>query len=91
MGETVTSVIAQGTRKRIARYGQEDAVQALLKFKSGAIGTLECSWLRPAAASGVLGSAMSIWGSKGVIEVRPYAAAFVIVSGDRSATFDQAY
>lgn len=91
MGETVTSVMAHGTRRRMARYGQEDAVQSLLKFKSGAIGSLECSWLRPEGASGALGSAMSLWGVDGVIEVRPYAAAFVISGRSRDATADQAY
>jgi predicted dehydrogenase len=90
-GQRIVSVMAQGTKKRMAKYQVDDAVQALLRFEGDAIGTLECSWLRPRAASGAWGSSMSIWGTEGAVEVTPYVQAVNVAAQDSSNGLNQAY
>jgi predicted dehydrogenase len=90
-GQRIVNVTAYSVRNRMGTQGVDDAVQALLRFENGAIGTLECSWLRPNEASGSWGSAMSVWGTKGVIEVTPYATGFAIAAGGKSSGANQTY
>lgn len=90
-GDRIVSVIGQGTSKRMAAYHVDDAVQALLRFEGGAIGTLECSWLRPMTASGAWGSGMSIWGTKGAVEVAPYVQAVTVAAQGSPSGLNQAY
>jgi predicted dehydrogenase len=73
VGSPIVAVRAVGVRRRTDELRLDDAVLATLRFGNGAIGTLECSWLRPDGPAGVVAARMDVFGCDGVVEVTPYA------------------
>jgi predicted dehydrogenase len=67
----VSSVYALGVKKVLAkrRIDTEDAVQALVRFKDGAIGTFESCWVLPNSMPTVTDSFIEIIGEKGTIHI----------------------
>jgi predicted dehydrogenase len=73
VGSPIVSARAVAVRRGMAAPDLDDAVVSTLRFANGAIGTLECSWLRPDGPAGVIGARMDVAGCDGVVEVTPYA------------------
>ena len=67
----VESVYALGVRKVLQKkkIDTEDAIQALLRFKNGAIGTFESCWVLPNSMPTVTDSFIEIIGEKGTIHI----------------------
>ena len=67
----VSSVYALGVRKVLAgrNIDTEDAVQALVRFGNGAIGTFESCWVLPNSMPTVTDSFIEIIGEKGTIHI----------------------
>ena len=68
---TVTSVYALSVRRVLAARGidTDDAVQALVRFANGAIGTFESCWVLPNSMPTVTDSFMELVGSKGTVHI----------------------
>jgi predicted dehydrogenase len=90
-GRRVVEVAAKAASLRMRKFGADDAVQALMCLDNGAIGTLECSWLRPNEADSQWGSGMAIWATDGALRVTPYAAGLTVAAEGRSAWSNQVY
>ena len=67
----IESVYALGVKGELAARGidTEDAIQALVRFKNGAIGTFESSWVLPNSMPTTTDSFIEIVGQKGTIHV----------------------
>jgi predicted dehydrogenase len=67
----VESVYALGVKKVLAQRNidTEDAIQALVRFKNGAIGTFESCWVLPNTMPTTTDSFIEIIGEKGTIHV----------------------
>jgi predicted dehydrogenase len=67
----VTSVYALGVRKVLVQKNidTEDAIQALVRFANGAIGTFESCWVLPNSMPTVTDSFIEIVGEKGTIHI----------------------
>jgi predicted dehydrogenase len=67
----VASVYALGVRKVLMEKNidTEDAIQALVRFKNGAIGTFESCWVLPNSMPTVTDSFIEIVGEKGTIHI----------------------
>ena len=67
----VESVYAMGVKKVLIERGidTEDAIQALVRFRSGAIGTFESCWVLPDSMPTTTDSFIEIVGEKGSIHV----------------------
>jgi predicted dehydrogenase len=67
----VSSVYALGVKKVLVKrhIDTEDAVQALVRFKDGAIGTFESCWVLPNSMPTVTDSFIEIIGEKGTIHI----------------------
>jgi predicted dehydrogenase len=67
----VRSVYAQGVRGVLERRGidTEDAIQALVRFGNGGIGTFESSWILPNSMPTTTDSFIEVVGEKGTIHI----------------------
>jgi predicted dehydrogenase len=67
----VTSVYALGVKKVLVEKNidTEDAIQALVRFENGAIGTFESCWVLPNSMPTVTDSFIEIVGEKGTIHI----------------------
>jgi predicted dehydrogenase len=67
----VESVYAMGVKKVLAERGidTEDAIQALVRFSNGAIGTFESCWVLPNTMPTTTDSFIELVGDKGTIHV----------------------
>ncbi len=67
----VRSVYAQGVRGVLSSEGidTEDAIQALVRFANGGIGTFESSWILPNSMPTTTDSFIEVVGEKGTIHI----------------------
>jgi predicted dehydrogenase len=87
----IVEAAAKGASLRMRDFGADDAVQVLMSLDNGAIGTLECSWLRPNEAMSEWGAGMAIWGTSGALQVTPYAAGLTVAADGKTAWSNQVY
>ena len=64
-GSSVERVYAEAVAKRSAEWGREDAVMALIRFTSGAIASLETSWVLPPTVPAPLDAVLHVVGTDG--------------------------
>ncbi len=71
LGTTVEHVYALGVKNVLAARGidTEDAIQALVRFRNGAIGTFESCWVLPKTMPVTTDSYIELIGSKGTIHI----------------------
>jgi predicted dehydrogenase len=71
LGTDVDSIYALGVKGTLKARGidTEDAIQALVRFSNGAIGTFESSWVLPNTMPTVTDSFIEIVGDKGTLHV----------------------
>lgn len=82
IGSGVERVYAEGTRKLLTRLGVDDAVFAVLKFRNGALATLENSWVLPQTQnqlrSNTLDKGMEVVGTKGMVSIQAHNIGIVV-------------
>lgn len=70
LGGPVTRVYAEASARLLRRFGVADTVCATLRFASGAVGALECSWALPRESPALLEQELDIVGSAGRVHLR---------------------
>lgn len=86
LGSRVNLVHAIGVRRQLASLGVDDAVFCLLKFESGAIASVDLSWVMPQTAgqvrSNTLEKGMEITGTRGMISIAAHNVGIVVQGAD---------
>lgn len=71
IGQKPVSVYAVGVKKKLVSMGigTYDAIQAQIKFESGAAFTMDASWILPESFTSIVNQNIKIVGTDGIIEV----------------------
>jgi predicted dehydrogenase len=86
LGGPVTRVHAEASGRLLARFGAADSLCATLRFASGAIGMVECSWALPLETAGALVQELDVLGTLGRVEVRQSGEGLAVTAGGRPDT-----
>jgi predicted dehydrogenase len=86
LGGPVTRVYAEASSKLLARFGTADSLCATLRFASGAVGMVECSWALPLETPGTLSQELDVLGTTGRVEVRQSGEGLAVTAGGRADT-----
>jgi predicted dehydrogenase len=90
-GCEVERVHAEGVVKRSAQWGREDAIAAVLRFRNGAVGMLESSWVLPRTAPAPLDAALHVVGTAGGVFVEGSSYGLAVVDEERYSLPDLAH
>lgn len=83
VGSPIVEVNAIGARKMMEPFKLDDTVISLLRFRNGAIGALENSWIRsPGAGNRRVGASLVIMGTEGSLMAQPYQESTVLYRAD---------
>lgn len=71
IGQKPVSCYATGTKKKLASMGLDtyDAIQAQIKFESGATFTMDASWVLPESFTTIVNQEIRVVGTDGIIEI----------------------
>lgn len=84
-GSRPVRVYAERVRKRLRDRDMDDAVTAILRFESGAVATLQYSWVLPARSVTQLDARLEVLGTRGMATVGTYHGQSVLVATDDGA------
>jgi predicted dehydrogenase len=90
-GGGVERVHAEGVSRRSAQWGKEDAVAAVLRFRNGAVGLLETSWVLPSTLPAPLDVSLHVVGTGGGIFIDGADHGLAVVGADRYERPDLAH
>lgn len=86
LGGPVTRVHAEASSKLLARFGVADSLCATLRFASGAVGMVECSWALPPETPGTLSQELDVLGTTGHLQMRQSGEGLAVMAGGRADT-----
>jgi predicted dehydrogenase len=90
-GSDVERVYAEGVMKRSAEWDKEDAIAAVVRFRNGAVGMLETSWVLPATVPAPLDVSLHVVGTKGGVFIDGADHGLAFVDEERYARPDLAH
>ncbi len=86
LGGPVTRVHAEASSRLLTRFGVADTLCATLRFASGAVGAVECSWALPLESPAALAQELDVLGTAGHLRFRLPGEGLEVTAGGRYDT-----
>lgn len=83
LGGPVRRVYAEAASRLLARFSVADTLHATLRFASGAVGAVECSWALPRETPAALSQELDVLGTAGHLHIRLADEGLEIAAGGR--------